>query len=261
MNIHRNEITTGILVLSTLALVVGMLILVGMPGLIKPLNTHRIYYDNAKGIRPGAPVLLAGREIGKVTALDSPVPVEERPEGHPDYEVVIDVQVTRDAAIYKKVTVQLAQQGLMGQQVIDFLQGDPSSGLADDQTEFVGQRVPDIAESMGEHMKRLTGPESDLAMTVKNARSFMETLNNSKVEEVISNTAEFTDVLKREPWRLIWPSKTASEDWKPAEDPRREKDREEVNNLKEDNGERKEPVKEKRPRQTPNENSGSPNRR
>jgi len=30
-----------------------------MPGVIKPLNTYRIYYDNANGIRPGAPVLLA----------------------------------------------------------------------------------------------------------------------------------------------------------------------------------------------------------
>jgi len=42
-----------------------------------------LYYDNASGIRPGTPVLLAGREIGKVTQLYSPVRLEMRPKNHP----------------------------------------------------------------------------------------------------------------------------------------------------------------------------------
>ena len=73
MQIHKNELGTGILVLVTLGVSVAILVVIGMPGVLKPLNTYRIYYDNANGIRPGAPVLLAGREIGKVTALESPV--------------------------------------------------------------------------------------------------------------------------------------------------------------------------------------------
>jgi ABC-type transporter Mla subunit MlaD len=106
MRIPKNEIMTG-------ASGAGhvrypdraILVLIGMPGLIKPLNTYRIYFDNAQGIRPGAPVLLAGREIGKVTDLQSPVPLHKRPEGHPDYEVSIDVQVATEAEIYRDVTV------------------------------------------------------------------------------------------------------------------------------------------------------------
>ena len=81
MQIHKNEITTGILVLATFGVLIAILVVIGMPGVIKPLNTYRIYYDNANGIRPGAPVLLAGREIGKVTALKSPVPLDKRPAG------------------------------------------------------------------------------------------------------------------------------------------------------------------------------------
>jgi len=65
MQIHKNELTTGILVLVTLGILAAILVVIGMPGVIKPLNTYRVYYDNASGIRPGAPVLLAGREIGK----------------------------------------------------------------------------------------------------------------------------------------------------------------------------------------------------
>lgn len=217
MQIHKNEITTGILVLVTFGFVVTILVIIGMPGVIKPLNTYRIYYDNANGIHPGAPVLLAGREIGKVTALQSPVPLEKRPNGHPDYEVSIDVEVARDAEIYHNVTIHLTQQGLMGQQVIDFMHGDASTGLAENHTEFVGERVPDISEAVAANMKRLTGPDSDLALTIKNAKTFMETLNSSQIPKVIQNTEQFTDTLKREPWRLMWPaSKSYVGDEKPA---------------------------------------------
>lgn len=205
MQIHKNEITTGILVLVTFGALLAILVVIGMPGLIKPLNTYRIYYDNAEGIRPGAPVLLAGREIGKVTGLKSPVPLEQRPAGHPDDEVSIDVEVSRDAEIYRTVTVHLTEQSLMGQEVIDFVHGDPGSGLAENHTEFVGERVPEISEMVADNVKRLTGPDSDLALTIKNAKVFMETLNSSQIPQVIQNAAQLTDTLKREPWRLLWP--------------------------------------------------------
>lgn len=206
MQIHKNEITTGILVLVTLGVLLAILVVIGMPGLIKPLNSYRIYYDNAEGIRPGAPVLLAGREIGKVTHLESPVPLDKRPNGYPDDEVSIDVEVARDAQIYHTETVHLTEQSLMGQEVIDFVHGDETSGLAENHAEFVGERVPEISEMVADNMKRLTGPGSDLALTIKNAKMFMETLNKSQIPQVIQNAEQLTDTLKREPWRLLWPA-------------------------------------------------------
>jgi len=253
MQIRQNEITTGILVLVTFGIFSAMLVIVGMPGLIKPLNTYRIYFDNAEGIRPGAPVLLAGREIGKVTSLKSPVPFNERPDGHSDYEVSIDVQVARSAEIYRTVVVRLTQQSLMGQPEIDFVRGDENSGLAENRTKFVGERVPDISEEVSNNFKRLTGPGSDLAISltnlklltepdsdlaasvrnfklltgtdsnlaisIQNLKTFMETLNQSQIPQVIKNTEQLTDTLKREPWRLLWPS-TKSYAGDPKEDPK-----------------------------------------
>ena len=212
MQIHKNELTTGILVLVTLGILIAILVVIGMPGVIKPLNTYRVYYDNANGIRPGAPVLLAGREIGKVTVLESPVALDKRPKDHADYEVSIDVQVAKDAAIYQNATARLTQQGLMGQQVIDFVRGDESAGLAKNRAEFIGDRVPDITESVSENMKQLTGPESDLALTIKNTKTFVEMLNKSPIPQVIENAERFTDLLKKEPWRLFWPSKPPAAD-------------------------------------------------
>jgi ABC-type transporter Mla subunit MlaD len=205
MQIKRNEITTGILVLVTSGIFLFFLILVGMPGVLKPLNTYQVYYDNADGIRPGAPVLLAGREIGKVTLLHSPVLLEQRPIGHPEDEVLIDVEVSRDAQIYNNATVSLKQQGLMGQPAIDFVQGVPGSGLATNHATFVGTRIPDVSESISKNMDRLFSPGSDLSVAIKNAKTFMETLNNARLPELINNAEQFTGILKREPWRLVWP--------------------------------------------------------
>src|SRR5437773_8067676 len=77
MRLQRNEILTGLLVLATIAVLTAILILLGAPGLFRPLVTYRIYLDNAAGIKLGAPVLLAGRKIGQVDKLYSPVSKEE----------------------------------------------------------------------------------------------------------------------------------------------------------------------------------------
>src|SRR5436190_18570711 len=77
MQLRRNEILTGLLVLTSVAILTGLLILLGAPGLFRPLATYRIYLDNAAGIKLGAPVLLAGRKIGQVDRLFSPVSKED----------------------------------------------------------------------------------------------------------------------------------------------------------------------------------------
>jgi len=210
MQIKGNEIKTGIFVLGTFGILSVFLIFVGMPGVLQPLNSYRIYYDNAGGIRPGAPVLLAGRQIGKVTALHSPILLENRPQSHPEDEVSIDVEVSRDAQIYCNATARLAQQGLMGQPMIDFVRGGADSGLATNHSDFVGERTLDISESVSKNMDRIFGPNSDMTATIKNAKTFMETLNNSRISEMINNTEEFTEILKREPWRLVWPGDVAN---------------------------------------------------
>src|SRR5881394_1830123 len=77
MQLQRNEIMTGLLVIGTVAVLAFVLVLLGAPGLFRPLVTYTIYFDNAAGIKIGAPVMLAGRKIGQVQKLYSPVSREE----------------------------------------------------------------------------------------------------------------------------------------------------------------------------------------
>ena len=79
MQLERNEILTGLLVIGTIGVIAFLLVLLGAPGLFRPLVTYGVYFDNAAGIKPGAVVMLAGRKIGQVQKLYSPLtPAEEK---------------------------------------------------------------------------------------------------------------------------------------------------------------------------------------
>ena len=173
MNILRNEIRTGLLVVVTLAALVALLLYLGAPGVFVPQHTYRIYFDNAAGIKPGAQVLLAGRKIGQVRSLFSPVPEKDRPT--PRMETLIEVQVDRNAKIYNKVKAQMTQNSLLGESVIDFTSGEEASGLAADGATFLGDRpggladaVPAVLEKLDPALTKVTTTLDSLQKTADN---------------------------------------------------------------------------------------------
>jgi ABC-type transporter Mla subunit MlaD len=146
MQILRNEVRTGLMVLLTLGLVVGVVLYISSPGLFRPLKTFRVYFDDAAGVKPGAAVMLAGRKIGTVAEIQSPVPFNDRPEHMLNCEAMVRVRVAEDSQIYRKTSVAMRTYGLLAELVIDFTKGDPDSGLAEPNDKFVGTRWPDLAE-------------------------------------------------------------------------------------------------------------------
>jgi ABC-type transporter Mla subunit MlaD len=307
MQLQRNEVMTGLLVVGTIAVITAVLILLGAPGLFRPLVTYKIYFDNAGGIKLGAPVMLAGRKIGQVQKLYSPVSTEEdrraqevaaaaRPpdpnakppptDGKPKFEVRVDVQVDRNARVYRDARTRLMQLGLLGEMAIDITQGTEASGRARENEIFAGDRTPDFSEAaskllevikpvaseatntmkdlevtaqnlnhitdenselnlalaqfktFGEHLVDLTAPDGPLTQSLENVRKLSDSLtedNNIEVtlrnfrqsseklkstmrdlEPVGRNVAEFTETIKSQPWRLIWPSTKKSPNASPT---------------------------------------------
>ena len=299
MQLQRNEIMTGLLVIGTIAVVAFLLVLLGAPGLFRPLVTYKIYFDNAVGIKQGAPVMLAGRKIGQVQKLYSPVSPEEEKlaeeaaaaikpaeanaspspsptPGKPRFEVRVDVQVDKNAKVYRDAKTRLMQLGLLGDMAIDITQGTEKSGRAKDGEIFAGERTPDLGEAaakmlevikpvaaeatntmkdlqqtaqninrltdenseltlalgqfktFGQHLSDLTAPGSALShslaniekistsltendnieVTLRNLRNSSEKIKvaTSEIEPAGQNIKEFSETIKTQPWRLIWPS-------------------------------------------------------
>src|SRR5712692_2440967 len=307
MQLQRNEIMTGLLVVGTIAAVVFVLVLLGAPGLFRPLVTYKIYFDNAAAIKQGAPVMLAGRKIGQVQRLFSPVSREEDkraqeaaaaihpPEpnasptpadGKPNFEARVDVQVDKNALVYRDARARLMQLGLLGDMAIDMTQGTDSSGRAHDGEMFAGERTPDLGTAaakmleiikpvateatttmkelqqtaqnlnhitdenselnqalsqvklFGEHIADMTASDSALSHSLNNIEKISTSLTeNNNIEITLQNLRtsseklkvtindlgptgqnikDFSETIKTQPWRLIWPSTKKSPEKSPT---------------------------------------------
>src|SRR6266568_4932048 len=294
MQLERNEILTGLLVIGTIGVIAFLLVLLGAPGLFRPLVTYGVYFDNAAGIKPGAVVMLAGRKIGQVQKLYSPLTAAEEkqaqqaaaamhspePNASPSpssrFEARVDVQVDKNARLYRDAKAQMIQLGLLGDMAIDFTQGTKESGRAKDGDTFAGERTPDLGEAaakmlevikpvaaeatntmkdlqqtaqnlnrltdenseltlalgqfktFGTHLVDLTGPNSALSLSLTNIEKISNSLSeNNNIEVTLENLRasseklkitvtdlgpvgqnlkEFSETIKTQPWRLIWPS-------------------------------------------------------
>ena len=201
--------------IGTVAVLAFVLVLLGAPGLFRPLVTYTIYFDNAAGIKIGAPVMLAGRKIGQVQKLYSPVSREEDEraqkadaelhppeagatptptptEGNPNklkYEVRIEVQVDKNAMVYRDAHARLMQLGLLGDMAIDMTQGTQSSGRAKDGEMFPGERVPDFGEAAAKMLEVIKPVATEATSTMKELQTTAQNLSRITDENSELNLA------------------------------------------------------------------------
>jgi ABC-type transporter Mla subunit MlaD len=175
MNVVRNEIRTGLLAIVTLAALVSVLVYLGAPGAFTPQKKFSIYFDNAAGIKLGTPVMLAGRKVGQVVEIVSPVPLSERPvptdSKDAPLEVRVGVQVEKAAKIYRVTQVRLASYGFLDEPVIDFVEGEESSGLAEETTHWVGKRPGGLADTGTQIIEKLDPAVNQLVSALKSLDS------------------------------------------------------------------------------------------
>jgi ABC-type transporter Mla subunit MlaD len=132
------------------------------------------------------------------------VPTSERPNGYKDYETLVEVQVDKSAEIYNKVQVHMLQTSLLGQPVIDFTNGDETSGLATNDSYFVGIRQKDFTAAISDAvvvMKNTVTPVAvqaqktmqELSSTADNLRKL--TAPGSNVDLAVTQFRHFGDNL------------------------------------------------------------------
>jgi MlaD protein len=206
MQLEKNEVLTGLLVIGTIGVIAFLLVLLGAPGLFRPLVTYAVYFDNAAGIKPGAVVMLAGRKIGQVQKLYSPLtPTEEKQaqqaaaaihpsdsnatSASPRFEARVDVQVDKSAMLYRDAKAQMIQLGLLGDMAIDFTQGTPDSSRAKDGDTFAGERTPDLGEAAAKMLEVIKPVANEATNTMKDLQNTAQNLNKLTDENSELNLA------------------------------------------------------------------------
>jgi ABC-type transporter Mla subunit MlaD len=205
MQLEKNEILTGLLVIGTIGVIAFLLVLLGAPGLFRPLVTYGVYFDNAAGIKPGAVVMLAGRKIGQVQKLYSPLtpaeekqaqqaaspmhPAEPNASPSPRFEARVDVQVDKSAMLYRDAKAQMIQLGLLGDMAIDFTQGTQQSGRAKKGDTFAGERTPDLGEAAAKMLEVIKPVANEATNTMKDLQNTAQNLNRLTDENSELNLA------------------------------------------------------------------------
>ena len=192
MKFERSEIRTGVFFVATFGLLLGVVLFLTAPGLFRSLKEFEVFFDNAGGLKPGASVNLGGRKIGQVLAIESPVPKAIRPTQHPDFEVLVKIRVDRSAKVYRDAVARMGANGLLAEMMIDFVQGNEESGLAERGSTFIGERQLDVSSVAAKAIKTLKPVAAAAEATLKDLKVTIGTLNGffgqgSDLQASISN--------------------------------------------------------------------------
>ena len=111
----------------------------GTAGLFTPRITLKSYFDNAEGLRVGAPVRLAGVDIGNVTRISI---VREKPLT--PVEVTVKVSTKYDYAMRRDSVTSLETAGVLGETFLDIDSSQAVGGPVHDGDTLPTQVHPDF---------------------------------------------------------------------------------------------------------------------
>lgn len=146
------QVRAGVFILITLILAAGAILLMGQKTkLFTPTSTIRITMKNVAGLKEGAPVWLAGVDVGVVQQIRFDNPRDNN-------EVQVTAQV--DSKAHKKIgpdsVITIKTRGLMGEKYVDIM---PSASFYEHpSTQFSGRAVPtidDVAQKAGTTFEKL----------------------------------------------------------------------------------------------------------
>ena len=119
-----SQLRVGItVIIASLTLGVLLFLMSGSSGFFTPRITLKAYFDNAEGLRVGAPVRLSGVDIGNVTRI---VIVREKPLT--PVEVTMKVSTKYDYGMRRDSQVSLETAGVLGETYLDI---DSSQAVGD----------------------------------------------------------------------------------------------------------------------------------
>lgn len=112
-----SQLKVGITVIvASVTLGILLLLMSGSTGLFTTRITVKSYFDNAQGLRKGAPVRLSGVDIGNITNV---VIVPDKDKQQTPVEVVMNVSTKYNYALRRDSVTSLETAGVLGETYVD----------------------------------------------------------------------------------------------------------------------------------------------
>ena len=139
-----SQLKVGLTVLvASITLAVLIFLMSGTGGLFTPKIVVKSYFDNAGGLREGAPVRLAGVDIGNVKRIRV---VSDPSKRLTPVEVIMRVSTRYGFGLRKDSVTSLETAGVLGETYIDIESGQAKGPLAQDGDILATRDHPDIQD-------------------------------------------------------------------------------------------------------------------
>ncbi|MFA5094258.1 MAG: MlaD family protein [Candidatus Omnitrophota bacterium] len=210
----NNETKTGVVVVA--AALVFLYIFTSMGGIKKGKDDYKlnVIFDYVSGLEDKAPVKLAGVEIGEVEKVSHTYKDDET-------KVLVSLILSGDAKVRQDSKIRISTTGLIGEKYIEITGGSKGSPFVAKGSTITGIDPFEMEEliEMGKTLAaRLDSAMQDLQKLMNDAdgvlvdnkddiRAVMVNLKDSS-----ENLKEFSDDVKRHPWKLLIKSKENKDD-------------------------------------------------
>lgn len=139
--VHWSQLRVGVTVIvATIILAILIFLMTGSVGLFTPKIKLRAYFENAAGLRVGAPVRLEGVDIGNVVGIR----VVDRKLT--PVEVLLKVSTKYKSQVHKDSQALLATAGVLGETFVDISSKAAKGPSAENNDELPTETRPDIQD-------------------------------------------------------------------------------------------------------------------
>jgi len=199
-----NEIITGIIVILSVALLVFFMYKTGKVGVKRETYELTAIFSTASGIENHAPVMLAGVEVGEVSDIKLSYGNETK--------VILSLLVDESAKVREDSQASINTLGLMGEKYVEISAGSlgvpfisPGATIIGEepfQFEKLAKRGEEIAETLDATLIDIRGLVNSLDGVVTNNEEGVGRIITD-LEATAKNFKEFSEDIKRHPWKLI----------------------------------------------------------
>ena len=171
--IQWSQLRVGALVMVAMAVLVGLILLMSSSsgGLFARRLALRVYFENAAGVKDGAPVTLEGVTIGNV------IHVRVVPDRNPT-PVEVTMQVGREYQnrLHTDSTASIAQAGVLGDSYVDLSSAHASGPQPGDNAELKASGSPSIQDVIRTSQVSI----DEIATLTRKVETLVDTLNSRR---------------------------------------------------------------------------------
>ncbi|MBI4335446.1 MAG: MCE family protein [Candidatus Omnitrophica bacterium] len=203
------EVKVGIFVFLGIIIMFLIVFSIGEFYILKPTYKIRVTFGFANGIEDGAPVRLAGINVGEIEDVGAYYDdLQKRTK------VFMVAKIKKQARVERDAVCRINTLGLLGEKYLEITPGTAASGHVQDQETVIGED-PVPMEEVTKTMKELTDTARAITASTKVIMERLEkgdgTIGKLLAEEEIydnlrattENLRELSEDVKHHPWKLL----------------------------------------------------------